>query len=426
MLNQRMSGLLVAAWLLLSNLGQAQYRATYEDDLRFLRRRTEVIELVQGDRRVAILPKWQGRVMTSTNKGQTGPSFGWINRPYIRSGERDEAFHNLGGEDRLWLAPETGPFALFQLPSEQKEWKTPPALNFGRFHKMPEHRFEGKPLVRLVKRLHVRNAVGTKFVLDVERVIRLLGLDDFASQFGTEAAARAKEADWVGFETRNTMRNMGRKMDASDGLVSIWILGQFPAGDKVVIMAPYKQGKKDELGEVAEVERYFGEVPENRLVVTENAVLLRGDGQFRSKVGISPSRVFPFAGSMDFQNKELTLIHFTLPEKPTEKKYVNNEWKLPQRNLFQGDVFNTYNHGPEENRVPMTHQFYELESLSPAAELDQYNTRKPALENEDAKITHIQATWHFTGDMEQLSALAKQTLGVDLHQVKKEMFDEEQ
>ncbi len=44
--------------------------ASYGDDAAFLRRHTEVIELseVKGLAKVAVVPAWQGRVMTSTSR----------------------------------------------------------------------------------------------------------------------------------------------------------------------------------------------------------------------------------------------------------------------------------------------------------------------------------------------------------------------
>src|ERR1700744_5441877 len=62
---------------------------TFSDDLEFLRLHTEVIVLSDEDNqaRVAIVPAWQGRVMTSTVGADPGPSFGWVNRDLIGSGK---------------------------------------------------------------------------------------------------------------------------------------------------------------------------------------------------------------------------------------------------------------------------------------------------------------------------------------------------
>ena len=54
---------------------------TFSEDVAFLQNHVEVITLGQGERQpqVAIVPAYQGRVMTSTVGGDEAPSHGWIN-----------------------------------------------------------------------------------------------------------------------------------------------------------------------------------------------------------------------------------------------------------------------------------------------------------------------------------------------------------
>jgi hypothetical protein len=82
--------------------------AVFGDDLAFLRQHTQVIVLSdrRGAAQVAVVPAWQGRVLTSSAQGAKGRSFGWINEKLIASGETLPHFNPLGGEDRLWLGPE--------------------------------------------------------------------------------------------------------------------------------------------------------------------------------------------------------------------------------------------------------------------------------------------------------------------------------
>ena len=61
----------------------------FDDDLAFLKQHTEVVVL--GDAtgaRVAVVPAWQGRVVTSTVGGPAAPSYGWINRELVASRKR--------------------------------------------------------------------------------------------------------------------------------------------------------------------------------------------------------------------------------------------------------------------------------------------------------------------------------------------------
>ncbi len=48
--------------------------------------------------RVAVVPAWQGRVMTSTTGGPFAPSFGWLNEELIRSGERRPHINAFGAQ----------------------------------------------------------------------------------------------------------------------------------------------------------------------------------------------------------------------------------------------------------------------------------------------------------------------------------------
>ena len=102
----------------------------------FLAKHTKVIELKdESGGVVAITPEYQGRVMTSSCDGEKGTSFGFINSDYIKEGKIDKHFNNYGGEERLWLSPEGGPFSLWFKPDVKKQtladWYTPPAFNEG-------------------------------------------------------------------------------------------------------------------------------------------------------------------------------------------------------------------------------------------------------------------------------------------------------
>ncbi|MGD9647907.1 MAG: DUF6786 family protein, partial [Pirellulales bacterium] len=173
--------ILSAAWLLpaatLLGAEPASRYGSYQDDVAFLKKHTAVVELTDdsGKARVAVCPAWQGRVMTSTCAGTSGPSFGWLNRSFIEAGKNDLVFNNYGGEDRFWLSPEAGQFALFFQPgAEQKvaNWFTPPGLNEGSF----EPATPTEPGLLLKHQLKLTNASNTEIELKVERGIRRLEL----------------------------------------------------------------------------------------------------------------------------------------------------------------------------------------------------------------------------------------------------------
>lgn len=382
---------------------------TYQDDLEFLARHTQVLELTDGGvARIAICPEYQGRVMTSTCAGLEGPSFGWINREFIAAGKSDPHFNNYGGEDRFWLGPEGGQFALWFAPGAEQalaNWLTPPGLNEGAFQVTSRAK---DPYYRLARRMTLRNASDQPFDLQVTRDVRLLKSADFARLFGDEAARMLAEsrAAWVGFGTDNRVTNRGMAWSRETGLVSIWILGMFRPGDQTYIMLPYRPGDETERGPVVNAD-YFGQVPDERLRVIPSSILFHGDGNFRSKIGVTPQRARPVCGSIDFERGVLTLVHYSLPDDAGEQLYVNNLWDLPQAEPFAGDALNSYNDGPPEPGAKSLGGFYELETLSPAEELQAGDS-----------LVHRHRTFHIQADMPVLSKLAQAILGVDLDEVR--------
>ena len=79
----------------------------------FLKKHIKVIELKNAGSAIALVPDWQARVMTSTAEGDSGFSFGWINRALISSGKLAPHINAFGGEERLWLGPEGGQYSIF-------------------------------------------------------------------------------------------------------------------------------------------------------------------------------------------------------------------------------------------------------------------------------------------------------------------------
>jgi hypothetical protein len=404
----------VAVCIAVTSLSASEKGATmsYGEARDFLAKHTKVIELKdESGAMVAITPEYQGRVMTSSCDGPTGASFGFINYDYIKSGQLNKHFNNYGGEERLWLSPEGGPFSLWFSPDVKKQagnldqWFTPPAFNEGAWKVVPG---ENKAEVRMSVPMKFSSASATNFELDVTRSVRLLKEKDLAELFGKAATEKmtAKGVKRVAYETGNQMTNRGPAMTKEKGLVSMWILGMINAGPEIVVVVPYKPGSEAELGPVKKSD-YFGEVPADRLKVTPAAVLFRADAQCRSKIGIPQKRAKNVLGSIDFRNNILTIVSFNMPADPTKELYMNNAWELPQPQPYVGDVVNSYNDGPGSGFGP----FYEIESLSPAKEL-----------KTGESLAHQHRTIHIQAEQPVLAQLAKEILGVEWDAVRKEML----
>jgi hypothetical protein len=211
------------------------------------------------------------------------------------------------------------------------------------------------------------------------------------------------EVDMVAFASENSITNRGEQAWTKDnGLLSIWILGMFRHSPATTVVFPYR---RDAGADVPIVNAdYFGEVPQNRLQTRDGFIFFKGDGAFRSKIGVGPERALPLMGSYDAERKILTIVHFSPPEE-ANKDYVNSMWKI-QEHPYRGDVVNSYNDGPLEDGEAQLGPFYELESSSPAAALQPGETR-----------THTHTTLHFLGNTAILDQLSRDILGIGLEEI---------
>jgi len=128
----------------------------------------------------------------------------------------------------------------------------------------------------------------------------------------------------------------------------------------------------------------------------------KGDGLYRSKIGLNPKRALPLMGSYDEDANVLTIVHYSKPEGVTD--YVNSMWEL-QDDPFAGDAANSYNDGPVDGKA--MGPFYELESSSPAAFL-----------NPGESTTHVHTTVHIQGQETELDAIVQQLFHVDINTIK--------
>lgn len=376
--------------------------ATFGDDLAFLRQHTSVVVLrdASGQAQVAVVPAWQGRVMTSTARSAGGTSFGWVNRELIASGKVQPHINVFGGEDRFWLGPEGGQFSIFFAPGAKfdlEHWYTPAAIDTEPYEVVSQ----AADRVVCRRAIALTNYSGTRFRLEVNREVRVLKAADAlaARQLPLPAGVSA-----VAFESVNTIKNTGREpWIRDDGLLSIWILGMFSASPTTTVVVPYRAGSESALGPVVN-DAYFGKVPPDRLAVKKGAVFFKADAAHRGKIGFSPRRAPSILGSYDAEGRTLTLVSFTRPEGATD--YVNSMWEI-QATPYAGDVVNSYNDGPPRPGAPQLGKFYELETSSPALSL------APG-----ASATHVHQTIHLQGSEMALTAIARAALGVGLDQIK--------
>ncbi len=383
--------------------------STYQEDVAFMKKHTEIIELSAGLARVAIAPAYQGRIMTSTAAGPEGLGFGWINPDVIQAGIKPEAeradlakhIHVFGGEERLWFGPEGGPFALFFPPKVEQtfaNWKTPAAIDTEGFVLAKPPTAESATFTKSIK---IPNRAGTVFSMDVKRSISLAADTELAKLCG---GALADGVQAVGYTTANTVKNSGETAwTKKTGAPSIWLLGMFKPTPKTTIVIPFKPGEVSKLGPIANTD-YFGKIPDTRIKFSESVLFFKGDGTERGKLGLSPKRSKDVAGSWQADTATLTLVWLRPNENAASKSwpYVDSQWR-EDVDPFGGDLLNSYNDGPPEPGAKPLGPFYELETSSPALLLKSGESH-----------THTQTTVHFTGPREALDGIAKRILGVSL------------
>ncbi len=371
---------------------------TFADDVAFLSTHIETIVLNDhgGKARVAVVPAYQGRVMTSTGGGPGGISYGWINRELIASGKTVAHMNPFGGEDRFWLGPEGGQYAIFfakDAPFDFDHWQTPASIDTDAYTVVSR----SDRAVSFRRAFGLTNYGGFRFRVRIDREIRLLDAAGAWNHLGADPAAGL---EMVAYESVNRITNAGEKpWKKETGLLSVWILGMYTPSDATTIVIPVVPGPESARGPKV-IDDYFGKVPPERLVVGEKTVFFRGDGKCRSKIGIRPARCRGVLGSYDAADRALTVVQFTFD--PAAKDYVNSLWKI-QEKPYAGDAANSYNDGPPKPGAKPMGPFYELESSSPAAAL------APG-----GSLVHVHRTIHLRGPEKQLDPVCRAVLGVSI------------
>lgn len=369
---------------------------TFGYDLNFLSGKDSVLVLKNksGEGQVIVSPKYQGKVFTSTAEGLAGKSFGWINYEAF-DGEINQHMNAYGGENRLWLGPEGGQYSIFFKPeSEMKfeNWKTPPAIDTESWQVISAD----DQKVSLQKETSLLNYKGNELKIRISRDIRILEDDEIEQLLAINLDPDKLQA--VGFMTENALTNKGDKAWTKEsGAPCLWVLDMFNPSSSTTIIIPYKPNGTSKIANTG----YFGEIPQDRISYKEGVLLFKADGKSRGKLGITPERAKPVAGSYDAENNILTITTFDVDN---EAIYLNQEWTTSKDPLF-GDAVNAYNDGPLEDGSQMG-PFYELESVSPAAFLHPGQTQ-----------THQHNVFHFTGKKDALDQISQKVLGIPLENV---------
>lgn len=370
-------------------------KGTFGYDLNFLKSRDSVfvLEDQSGEGMVIVSPKYQAKVFTSTANGLEGSSFGWVNYEAF-GGETDPHMNAYGGENRIWLGPEGGKYSVFFAPGtamEFKNWVTPAPIDTESWEVLSGNNNS----VTLQKNASFLNYSGTSLETSLRREIEILEKGAIEDMLGIEITDSVLT---VGFKTVNTITNIGEKeWNKETGAPCIWILDMFNVTPATVIVIPFHTNTNAKIATTD----YFGEIPADRIAYKDSILLFRADGKSRGKLGITPERAKPVAGSYDAENGVLTITTFDVDNDAT---YLNQEWST-EKDPLQGDAVNAYNDGPLADGTQMG-PFYEIESVSPAAFLQPGES-----------LTHRHNVFHFTGEEKSINEISENVLGISLENI---------
>ncbi len=401
---------MLATPMTISPLFAGNASPTFGGDAAFLEAHTDAIVMRRGDSGIVVVPEYQGRVMTATAEGDGGLSSGWMNYELIETGvlppdqvkgKLEEHMYAFGGEERFWMGPEGGQYAIFFAPGtkfEFADWFTPDPIDNEPWEVTKKARFQ----VAFQKEFSLRNYSGTKFHVRADRKVSLLNEKQIGNILKGALPDGIKS---VAYRTENTVTNLGKQAWTKDGgLLSIWMLCMFQPSPTTTVFIPYVKGPESKKGPIVNAD-YFGRVPPDRLKVRDGLIYFKADGKSRGKIGLSPMRSKGIAASYDPVAQRLTLLIFKQPR--DYPGYVNSMWEL-QDAPYSGDAINSYNDGPVDASGEQMGPFYEIESSSPALALDP-----------GASASHVQTILHLYGDQDALQSVLGKLVEADLETVSK-------
>lgn len=375
----------------------AYSRGSFGYDLAFLRAYdSEICRLSSHDglAQVLVSAKYQGKVFTSTAQGMNGRSLGYVNHAFFEKKVMDEHMNGFGGENRLWIGPEGGAYSLFFAPGSEQiytHWHTPKAFDTEPWDVLSQ----GQDFVKMSKEMSLPTYRGFALHACVEREIRLFSRSDIQERLGLDLHSQTYT---VGYETTQQVTNLNDyAWSPETGTLCLWVMDMLPPSREAVTIIPYRAEGSIEQSEVVNT-TYFGGTPPDRYHVGEEVILMRTDGEYRSKMGLRPPFSVGMAGNYDPLQRRLTVVRF---DSDPSACYLTQEWD-PQADPLVGEVFHAYNDGPLEDGTVMG-PFLELESSSPAALLPPRQT-----------LSHTHEVFHFVGDQDDLSTLSCSLLGISL------------
>jgi len=353
----------------------------YQTLINKIKKQANIIELTtnNGNSRLIISPYHQGKIVASTYNGINGSINGWTDTSLL-----DSTTQISGGEERLWLGPLGSQFSFYYQqikPLNEDNWKVPDEINQESYQLVTTT----NNCVELTKQMHLTNFIGTTFNLKVDRKIKLFDKKSIQQNLNINFD---DTTNFVAFETKNTLINKDTiPWTKTTGLIGLWSAGMYKGADDSVVIIPLKNhGTLDR-----SIYKYMGALDKSRLQLKNNTILFKGDGKYRSKIGVKPEYAPTIYGCYTKSINRLTIIEY---KKNNDNLYANSYVSI-QDKPYNGEAIPIYNNS--EN-------FYELESNSPL---------KPMQPNDS--LIHWHRVYHFSGNKSNLNKISETLLGINLN-----------
>lgn len=357
---------------------QPTSRDGYHSLLNTIKANTDVIELTSnyGHSRLIVSPFHQGKIIASTYQGLDGDYNGWVNWSAL------EKNTGIGGEERLWLGPLGGQFSFYYQqiePISDDNWEVPEPIDAESYQVLET----GEDFVKMYKTMKLTNFVGTSFNLKIDRTIKLLSKKHIQEHLNILIG---ENTSFVAFQTKNSLTNKDTiTWEKETGLVGLWSAGMYQGTDDTVVIIPLKSE-----AELKDIYQYMGALDSTRLQLKNNILVYKGDGKYRSKIGIPPQLAPSIYGCYSKSKNRLTIVQY----KKEKDTLYSNSFVSVQDEPYKGEAIPIYNNSAD---------FFELESNAPLKALQPNET-----------TSHWHRVYHFSDDDVALNKISVKLLGIEL------------
>lgn len=323
---------------------------------------------------IIVTPELSARVLGASFDGNEGENLMWVDKTILDGSywASKPYFWNAGGY-RTWIAPED----LFFL-DEKNEWFVPASLDPAPYRVVDERSYGAT----FEADINLKTNIGKFYKLTMQRRISLL--TDCPNEIGTLPAG----VKYMGIGLVHSLTNRSEEVIGVDlPYICLWNMLQVePSG---TILVPLAEGADPKTA----YREYFQPLGD-RLVVSNNVISVKIDGQYRCKIGIRPEACKSGIAFLR-DNHDTTGVLFALVfQVDPNGIYVDKPWGTESE---YGDAIELYNDDGNMGG------FTEVECHGPAKRLERGETQ-----------SHKSTLHIFSGPISTLKEIGSILLDTDL------------